>query len=133
MARRAALLVAAALVLGGCGGGSLTADALKKQAQTVQGLAAEGALVAGDAAKGSTTGPYTREHASELATAAQSSAKTLRSAQAPQQLDAKRKRVAELAARTASALDRVPSGRTDARRAASELTRIAQAAGKLGQ
>ena len=59
--RRLALLTAVALVLAGCG------QTAKKQAEDVASIAAEGALVAHDAAEGSTTDAFTRVHSRALA------------------------------------------------------------------
>ena len=65
----AALLVFAVSVgLAGCGGGSQTldAEALKKQAEAIESLAAEGALLAADVSEGDTTSPFARVHAEAL-------------------------------------------------------------------
>jgi hypothetical protein len=52
----ARVVVALVVVAAGCGGSSSPA----KQAEELQSLAAEGALLAHDAAEGDTTGPLTR-------------------------------------------------------------------------
>ena len=65
----AALLVFAVSVgLAGCGGGSQTldAEALKKQAEAIESLAAEGALLAADVSEGDTTSLFARVHAEAL-------------------------------------------------------------------
>jgi hypothetical protein len=65
----AALLVFAVSVgLAGCGGGPQTfdAEALKKQAEAIESLAAEGALLAADVSEGDTTSPFARVHAEAL-------------------------------------------------------------------
>jgi hypothetical protein len=67
--RLAAVLVfAVSLGLAGCGGGSqrLDAEALKKQAEAIESLAAEGALLAADVSEGDTTSPFVRVHAEAL-------------------------------------------------------------------
>ena len=67
--RLAAMLVfAVSLCLAGCGGGSQTldAEALKKQAEAIESLAAEGALLAADVSEGDTTSPFVRVQAEAL-------------------------------------------------------------------
>ena len=53
-----------------CGGGDLGPTALSQRAGSLQSTAAEGALLAHDAASGKTAGTWTREHSAELAAAA---------------------------------------------------------------
>jgi hypothetical protein len=67
--RAAAILVLiASLGLAGCGGASKTldAEALQKEGEAIESLAAEGALVAGDASEGDTTTAFVRVHAAAL-------------------------------------------------------------------
>ena len=65
------LAVILAVVGGGCSSsGQLGTKALSQQSKSLQSEAAEGALLAQDAASGRTTRVYTREHSSELAGAA---------------------------------------------------------------
>lgn len=59
---RRALPIALALVLAGCGSRSP-----EQQAESLHSLAAEGALLARDAADGRVTEPFTRVHSTELA------------------------------------------------------------------
>jgi hypothetical protein len=73
--------VVLALVGAGCGsGGRLGAKALLQQSKSLQSEAAEGALLAQDAASGKTTAIYTREHASALYRAASQIDASLKSA-----------------------------------------------------
>jgi hypothetical protein len=58
--RRAPMLLLAALVLAGCG------ETEKIQKDTLESVAAEGALVAHDASDGSTTNTFTRVHGRAL-------------------------------------------------------------------
>jgi hypothetical protein len=72
--RRAAavLAIAASLGLSGCGGSqSLDVEALQKEAEAIESLAAEGALVAGDLSEGDTTSAFVRVHAEALGKHAQ--------------------------------------------------------------
>jgi hypothetical protein len=61
---RKALLLIAALLLAGCG----QPTEPSKQAEALGSMAAEGALLAHDAAGGSSTGPFTRVHSEALRT-----------------------------------------------------------------
>jgi hypothetical protein len=96
----------------GCGGSSkqLTEQSLKKEVETVQGLAAEAALLADGAAQGRTLGTFTRMHAEDLATPAKTSARSLRTARAPHALEPKRRAAAFLAARVYSSLTQLQRG-----------------------
>jgi hypothetical protein len=58
--RRLAVLAAVAFLAAGCG------ETAKKQAEDLGSIAAEGALVAHDAAEGSTTDAFTRVHSRAL-------------------------------------------------------------------
>jgi hypothetical protein len=64
----AVLVLAVSFGLAGCGGGSQTldAEALKKQAEALESLAAEGALLAANVSEGDTTRPFVRVHAEAL-------------------------------------------------------------------
>jgi hypothetical protein len=77
----ALLALVASLGLAGCGGASQTldAEALQKQAEAIESLAAEGALVAGDASEVGTTRVFVRVHAEALG----KNARTLVAALAP--------------------------------------------------
>jgi hypothetical protein len=59
---RRALLLAALVLVAGCGQSTQP----KKQAEDLGSVAAEGALLAHDAADGSSTGPFTRVHSDVL-------------------------------------------------------------------
>jgi ABC-type multidrug transport system fused ATPase/permease subunit len=132
--RSAALLTSALLLAataGGCGGtGTLGPKALQQEATGLQSLAAEGGILAGDAARGRSTSVFVRVHAQYLTTAAQSSASTL-TAGGPAATS-----LATLAKHVAHDLDRLSrsgSDRAQQRRLAAALTRAASRAAKLGQ
>src|SRR5215210_6721986 len=79
--RRLAAVLGFAVFLGlaGCGGSSQTLDAkaLQKQAEAIESLAAEAALLAGDVSEGDTASPFVRVHAEALGKNAQTVAAAL--------------------------------------------------------
>jgi hypothetical protein len=134
MSRPAVLLAVALLV--GCGGGEVTADSLKKDAEAVQSAAAEGALLAADAAEGRTAGPFLRVHAEELAAETAKVARKLEQAQARGAVQAKARKAFRLARDVEEALTRLagePDDRTTARRLRSRLEGFARAAEELAR
>jgi hypothetical protein len=60
------VLIAASLLLAGCNGGTVDRHALTNDAATLNSIACEGALLAGDVARGRTTTYFAREQAEEL-------------------------------------------------------------------
>jgi hypothetical protein len=119
------------LLAAGCGGkGTLGPKALQQEATGLQALAAEGGILAGDAARGRSMSAFMRVHAQYLTKAAKSSATTL-AAGGPAA-----KPLAGLA-KTVSVdlglLSRSGSDRVQQRRLASALTRAATRAAKLGK
>ncbi|HKY12232.1 MAG TPA: hypothetical protein VJL85_02710 [Gaiellaceae bacterium] len=129
MRRRPLLCLCLALAAAGCGGSTtLTEHGLSKEADTIQSTAAEGALLAGEVARGRTTEPFARVHSGELAEQAKSVAANLRRARAPG-LEPKRREALGRALRIEQALVRLHSAATDRRsaaRIARELERLAR-------
>ena len=126
---RIAALAAAALLLAGCGGGTLGPKALKQEAATVQSLAAEGSFLAADAARGRSTTVFTHEHAHFLQRAASSSFRTL-------QASGNAGALTTLAALVRGELDTLAHSGSDAatqRRLSTDLRRAARLAATLGQ
>jgi hypothetical protein len=121
------LLLAAA----GCGGkGALGPKALQQEATGLQSLAAEGGILAGDAARGRSTSVFLRVHTQYLTKAAHSSATTLTAGgPAAQPLAA----VATDVAHDLDLLAHSASDRAQQRRLAASLARDAARAGKLGK
>jgi len=114
-----------ALVLGlcvlGCGIPASVAD----QADAVASVAAEGALLADDAAEGDTTAAFVETHSEELATSA---AELADGTQSPQ--------LRQIADRVVAALERLhaePGDRDTAANVARELTQAAAQAGELAK
>ena len=100
--RRGILLTALALALAGCGGGTLGPHAFKKDVEGVQSLAAEGALVARQVARGDVTQTFVRVHTTYLQKQASTLERKLSTARVPPSLAGKRR----LAVRVAAAVDR---------------------------
>jgi len=67
---RLAAAAALAFILTGCNGGVVDRHALKRDAEQVGSLAAEGQLLAKDVARGASTRQFARVHARELSRAA---------------------------------------------------------------
>jgi hypothetical protein len=99
---RAIVAFVTVLLLSGCGGSSLTKKALQQEAKGIHALAAEGSLLAGDAARGRSTVVFTRIHSRYLRASADSSAKTLGAG-----TTSEARRLAALATRLRDDLDRL--------------------------
>ena len=131
---RTALIVALASLSTGCGGGELSASALSKQADSVRSLAAEGALLAGEASEGKTTGIFTRVHSSELDKTAAQTASTLEKAKTTPALEPKLHRLATLARGVSADLNRLSSApKQEQRTLANELQRAADQSNQIAQ
>jgi hypothetical protein len=103
-----ALALVAVLLTAACGGqGTLGAKALGEQSKAVQSLAAEGALLAQDAAAGKSIGIYRREHSSELATAASKAEASLAGARTEHSLEPKLRALTALAGKVHADLKRL--------------------------
>jgi uncharacterized cupredoxin-like copper-binding protein len=105
--RHAAALFALAL-LAGCGSaGTLDQKAFQKEAESIQSLAAEGALLAGDVADGKSTVPFTRVHAGELHEQAVKLEETLSTAAAEPEVEDELAEAVALAGDVAASLDQL--------------------------
>ncbi len=123
-----------AILATGCGGGELSADALSKQAESVQSVAAEGAMLARDAAAGKATGTFTRVHSSELEKSASQAASSLESAQTQPALEPKLRRLAALAGDVSDELDRLgEASKAEQRALAVRLASAAVRSKRLGK
>jgi predicted outer membrane protein len=134
MLRRLGSLLMLPLAVAACGGGPLDSKSFQKEAETIQSFAAEGALLAGDVARGRSLSPYVRVHAGELAKDAESVAEKLERAKATPAVRAKLPKAVRLARRVEAALTRLesaPSDRDGARRVASQLDEAAASASEL--
>ena len=129
------LLALLLLLVPACGGsGELSAEQFKKQAESIQSFAAEGALLARDVADGKSTANFTRVHAGELAASAAKLEQTLTSAQPAPDVESELARAVELAERVAATLkelERSPGNAAAARRVQGELEVAAKQAEEL--
>jgi hypothetical protein len=110
--RRLAALTAVALLMAACG------QTAKKQAEDLGSIAAEGALVAHDAAEGSTTDAFTRVHS-----------RALRKKADKIEEQAKQPTLERLAERISRALERLADDPND-RDAAAKIERLLEKADK---
>jgi len=132
--RLAPLAIAVFLAAGCGGGGTLSRDSFRKEVESIQSVAAEGALLAHDAADGRTTTPFVSVHSEVLAKSAGKVARKLESATVEPGLEPDRMRAARLATNIEDELDQLdehPDDRADARRVADELEEIAKTAKEL--
>lgn len=114
----AVVVAAVLLALAGCGGrGPIGAAALERQAESLRSGAAEGALLAEDAAAGRTTRTFQRLHSSELADAVAGVESALSSSEAEPGLDAERRRLVDVAGRVRNGLERLGGASGDEGRA----------------
>jgi hypothetical protein len=135
--RRLALpILALLLIAAGCSGGTVTSYRFGKDAESLSSTAQDGALLAKGTAKGDTTAPYTRVHASELGKDAGKLADVLRSAHSKAELATKTKKLVQLADRASAELELLEDSPADhdvARRVRSNLSDISDQATKLGE
>jgi hypothetical protein len=129
------LAVFLALVSWGCGtSGRLGAKALFQESKSLQAEAAEGALLAQDAASGRSTRVYVREQSTDLYLAAYKAGVTLTAAKTEPALEAKLRQLAVLAGQVSADLKRLGSASVDEDRALNrELLAAAQASQKIGE
>jgi hypothetical protein len=99
------LLVLPVLALASCGGGGVTAFRLQHDAEQVQSLAADGALLAQGAQRGRLTDAFVRVHAGELAAEAADLREVLASAEPDPGRARATAAVVRLSGRVASRLD----------------------------
>ena len=119
----------------GCGGGSADAPAVRKQAATLESVAAEGVLVADGVRDDDTLTSFVQVHADELA----SGAETVETALGPdavtppaRRVAAQTRRLARMVAEDLRALADHPSDRARARVLRARLQHAASEAGDLG-
>ncbi len=127
-------VVTLAFVAAGCGGGGrLDAKALSDQSESLRSQAAEGALLAMDAASGRTTRVYIRQQSTDLAGAASQAEITLEAATTDPALEPALNKLAGLAGTIAADLERLSSASPDRQRSlARDLQAAADASKTIG-
>jgi hypothetical protein len=101
------VLLAGAIALAGCNGGTVDRHALTKDASTLDSIACEGALLAHDVAHGRTTVYFAREQAEELRIQSSNLADALSRRETVAGIQPQVRRKAKDAARLASTLQRL--------------------------
>jgi hypothetical protein len=130
------LALLAGILLAACGGsgGTLNAASLAKQSEAVQSLAAEGALLAGDSAAGRSTATFRREHSSELAKVAASTASSLRAGTTTPALQPQLRALRVISGRVSVALGQLADASQRQQRAlARRLDAAAEASAKVAE
>jgi hypothetical protein len=114
-----AVVIASALVLAGCNGGTVDKHALKNDSSTLDSIACEGALLAHDVARGRTTKFFAREQAEELRIQSSNFADALSRRKTLPSIEQKVRSTAREAAQLASTLQSLHDHPTDRRVGAS--------------
>jgi predicted outer membrane protein len=136
--RREALILLALAVLfsAGCGGGPMSKKDLQKQTEAVQSFAAEGSLLADQAARGRSTEPFVRVHTEYLDKALKKVETELKRPVADAQLKETQAASLMLAGQLSDELGqlhRAPGDRNVAARVKSDLADVADSAEKLAK
>jgi hypothetical protein len=134
--KRATALVALAIALTGCNGGTVDRHALKRDAEKVASLATEGGLLANDVAKGSSTTYFARVHAEELSRAASDLADALAKRPTSPGIESDVRKLSRVAGKVSRHLDQLhlhPTSRSVARSLEQPLSDDADAADELSK
>jgi len=118
------LLLAAALLLAGCNGGTVDRHALTKDSGTLDSIACEGALLADDAARGRTTSVFAREQAEALQVQAEGFSDALAKRKTLPSIERKVRAAARRAAVIAAVLERLHDHASDQAVAAESARRL---------
>ena len=102
-----------AIALTGCNGGTVDRHALTKDAATLDSIACEGALLAGDVARGRTTAAFARVQSEVLRVQAANFADALSRRKTVPAIEARVRQKARHAARLAAALQRLHDHASD--------------------
>jgi hypothetical protein len=134
--KRATALVALAIALTGCNGGTVDKHALKRDAEKVASLATEGELLANDMSKGASTKYFARVHAKELSRAASNLADALAERPTSPGIEGDVRKLSRLAAKVSRHLELLhlhPTDRTVAASLKQPLSDDADASDKLSK
>ena len=133
---RKAALGLLVVALAGCNGGTVDKHALKRDAEKVGSLAAEGDLLANDVSKGASTRPFVGVHAKELSQAASDLADSLARRPTSPGIEPAVRKLSKLARKVAAELDRLhlhPTDRAVAKALKQPLLEDTDAADKLAK
>jgi outer membrane murein-binding lipoprotein Lpp len=128
-------LLAAAVVLAGCGG-AMQPDELARSIGTLESAAAEGALLARDVADDRTKATFARAHARDLGETVDHEAEKLSDASANGLVAERKTAAVNLADRISQALGQIqvsPGSEREGRTAQASLTHFGDRAGKLAE
>src|SRR4051794_22002118 len=103
--RRSTALIALALALAGCNGGTVDKHALKRDAEKIASLATEGELLANDMSKGASPKYFARVHAKELSQAASDLADALADRPTSPGIESDVRKLSQLAAKVSRHLE----------------------------
>lgn len=134
--KRATALVALAIALTGCNGGTVDEHALKRDAEKVASLATEGELLANDMSKGAATKYFARVHAKELSQTASDLADAFAERPTSPGIEGDVRRLSKLAAKVSRHLEELhlhPTDRTVAASLKQPLSDDADAADALSK
>jgi hypothetical protein len=132
----ATALVALAIALTGCNGGTVDKHALKRDAEKLASLANEGELLANDMSKGASTKYFARVHAKELSRAASDLADALAERATSPGIEGDVRKLSRLAAKVSRHLELLhlhPTDRTVAESLKQPLSADADAADELSK
>jgi hypothetical protein len=113
-----------ALLLAACNGGTVDQHALTNDAEAIDSLACEGALLANQVAHGASTSAFTRVHAGELGQRASNFQDALSQRPTTPGIEQAVRREAAKAGRVAGLLGELEGDPTDSERAATLKTRL---------
>ena len=127
--RRLALLIGLTVGLAGCNGGTVDHHALEKDAEAIDSLACEGALLADEIANTASTPQFSRVHADDLRTKASSFADALSERPTVPGIERKVRALADKAGRIAALLGELQAHPADAGLAARLRTALERQGG----
>jgi hypothetical protein len=121
-----------AVLLGGCGGTQASRSAIADLADSLRSHAAEGALLAGDAAVGRATQVFTIEHAADLLALASQVEASLGSVQADPSLEPELDRLRDAAVRVTDDLRQIGEAGVDLTAVSADLQAAADEIQSMG-
>jgi hypothetical protein len=129
MRRPALALIALVVGLAGCNGGTVDHHALEKDAEAIDSLACEGALLADEIANTASTPQFSRVHAGELRTKASNFADALSERPTLPEIEREVRTLADKAGRIAGLLGELETHPSDTARSVRLRTALEQQGG----